>query len=137
MGNTQERNIIYSNNIGKKLGLTLLNDEYSYGKGIGKADNHCYINDWHIIFEIEYRQRHPEFNVSKIWPYLEKNSERKVLLIHYITDTTEVSSNRIVHSEWLAKKMIKDLNGRFDYFLIRNEISTNDITELTQRIKQY
>lgn len=136
MENTLERNIFFSNKIGKELGLTLLNKEFSYGRGIGKADNHCYVNDLHVIFEIEYRQRHPEFNVSKVWPYLENNPNERILLIHYITSTREVSPNRIIHSEWIAKKMVKDLNGRFDYYIIKNEISNLNIQELKIRINK-
>jgi len=130
MGQTQERNILYSNNIARKFGLSLSNSEFNYGPGIGKADNYAIINDWLVVFEIEYSQRHPEFNVSKVWPYLENNPAQKLFLIQHIVDNKEVSANRIFHCEWMAEKMITSLNDRFMYQLIINDLTDNDIKSL-------
>src|SRR5215211_2361277 len=94
-----------SNRLAKALGLILVDKELNYGKGIGRADNHCVQKDWSIVFEIEFAQRHPEMNVIKIWRYLEKHADKKIFLIQHITDTSKVSPNRIELCEWFGAKM--------------------------------
>lgn len=124
-----------SNLIATKIGLKLVNEEFNYGQGIGRADNHCILNDWIVIFELEFSQRHPEMNVLKVWPYLNKNVKTKIFLIHHITDTKQVSPNRIALSSFIAEKMKEDLKERFYYFPIINEFDKKLESELIRKLK--
>jgi len=128
--------ILHSNSIARKLGIKLEDKEINYGKGIGRADNHCLMNGWIIVFEMEFSQRHPEMNVMKVWPYLESNGHKKIFLIHHIQNIKRVSPNRISLSSFIANK-IKDSNPeRFEYFQILGELDDNKESALKKRLNE-
>lgn len=122
--------------IATKIRVTLKDEELNYGPGIGRADNYCKKNEWLIVFEIELKQRHPEMNVIKAWRYLEANPEKKILLIHFITDTNEVSPNRVELCDWIGEKMMKYLNDRFRYRLFKNLLPEERLNLLKQEIEK-
>jgi hypothetical protein len=126
----------YSAEIEKVLKLSFCNNEFYYGKGVGRADNSCLISDNKVlILEIEFSQRHPEANVLKAWPYLKKNEDQSMFLIQYIVNTKAVSFNRIELCKWVGKSMEDDLKGRFNYHLFENDIELTP--DLKKRIKQF
>jgi hypothetical protein len=123
-----------SNLIATKIGLNLVDKEFNYGRGIGRADNHCILNGWIVIFELEFSQRHPEMNVLKVWPYLIENVKTKIFLIHHITDSIKVSPNRIALSSFIANKIKEDLKERFHYFPIINEFDKKTESDLIKKL---
>ncbi len=132
----KDKIIKYSNAIASRLDLTLVDKELNYGRGIGRADNYCIINNRSIIFEIEFSQRHPEMNVLKSWMYLEKNKQEKIFVIQHITNTEAVSPNRVGLCSWLGEKIKKEMNDRFDYYLIKNAIKQQDIVEIKNILRK-
>ena len=126
----------YSKILGAKLGLDFLEKEFNYGKGIGRADRFIQLSpDKLLILEIEWAQRHPEMNVLKVWPYLTKNVDQKILLVQYIVSKSSVSPNRIELCNWLGKKMENDLKGRFEYHLFVDHLKDDAIDHLKKAIK--
>lgn len=126
----------YSKIIGSRLGIDFIEKEFNYGKGIGRADRFIHLSENKLlVLEIEWAQRHPEMNVLKVWPYLTKNTEKKILLVQYIVDRTSVSPNRIELCNWLGAKMEKDLEGRFEYHLFVDELKDEAIIHLKNTIK--
>jgi hypothetical protein len=117
---TKARNIRYSNLVANEIKLNLEDKEYNYGNGIGKADNYCYQNGWLIVFEIEYGQSHPNTNVIKIWPYLDKTKNEKIFLIHVIVPHPDkkISPNRINLCDFAANKICANHPKRFKYHRI-------------------
>ncbi len=134
MMNRKERIIYQSGLIGEKLSLTLLNKEFNYGPGIGRADNYCVIKDWIVVFEMEFSQRHPEMNVMKVWPYLEANPEKKIFLVQHLIDEKSVSPNRIKLCHWMANKIKEQLKDRFNYTLIINDCSEGSLTSIKDHL---
>lgn len=131
-----EKIIHYSGVLGEKLGLKLRNEEFNYGKEIGRADNYCEISDWTIVIEMEFSQRHPEMNVLKVWPYLESNPNRKILLVQHLMDEKTVSPNRINLCKWIANKIEGQMKDRFYYRLIINEINQNSLNDIKDCMKK-
>jgi hypothetical protein len=131
-----EKIISYSGIIGEELGLTLRNKEFNYGKSIGRADNYCVLNDWIIIIEMEFSQRHPEMNVMKAWPYLETNPKSKILMIQHLMDEKSVSPNRIELCHWIANKMEAQVKGRFFYKLLINELNEKSLNEIKKQMRK-
>ena len=131
----KDKIISLSNLIAQRIGLTLENKEFNYGKGIGRADNYCITSEYIVIFELEFSQRHPEMNVLKVWPYLNNNPSKKIFLIHHITDTNFVSPNRIELSSFIAERIKADTK-RFEYFQILNEFDKSKEFELKKILKQ-
>ena len=131
----KDKIISLSNLIAQRIGLTLENKEFNYGKGIGRADNYCITSEYIVIFELEFSQRHPEMNVLKVWPYLNNNPSKKIFLIHHITDTNFVSPNRIELSSFIAERIKADTK-RFEYFQIKNEFNKEKVDELSIKLKE-
>lgn len=134
--NRKEKIILYSNKIGKKLNVSLVNEELNYGRGIGRADNYCIVNDWHVVIEMEFSQRHPEMNVMKAWPFLETNPNKKILLIQQLIDVKSVSPNRIKLCNWVAQKIEENMKGRFYYFLLKNDLDKKTLEGIMAQMKQ-
>lgn len=134
--NRKEKIIYHSNLIAKKLGLKLEDSEYNYGEGIGRADNHCFKEDWLIVFEMEFSQRHPEMNVMKVWPYLESNPKSRILMIQHLIDEDSVSPNRIKLCKWIASKMEGQLKGRFYYALLINDLNEKSLKDIKALMSQ-
>lgn len=131
----KDKIVSHSNLIAQRIGLTLENKEFNYGKGIGRADNYCITSEYIVIFELEFSQRHPEMNVLKVWPYLNNNPSKKIFLIHHITDTNFVSPNRIELSSFIAERIKADTK-RFEYFQIKNEFNKEKVDELSIKLKE-
>ena len=67
----------------------------------------------YLLLEYENRQNHPSTNVAKLWPWLEENTQRVVILVQVYQ--SEKSSSRKELAEWLGRKMELDLPKRFAY----------------------
>ena len=117
-GSIKERNIRYSNLVASEIELDLVNEEFDYGFGIGKADNYGYQNDWIVTIEIEYGQSHPNTNVVKVWPYLDKTENERICLIHIILPhpNKKISPNRINLCDFVANKINAEYSERFKYY---------------------
>ena len=134
--NRKEKIIHYSNIIGNALGLTLNNRELNYGRGIGRADNYCIINNWYVVIEMEFSQRHPEMNVVKAWPFLDLNPEKRIFLIQHLIDETSVSPNRVKLCSWFGEKMEMQNKGRFFYNLIINDFDEKSLIHISNKLKE-
>jgi hypothetical protein len=131
----KEKIVSHSFMLAKQIGLTLVDKEFNYGKGIGRADNYCIKSNWIVIFELEFSQRHPEMNVLKVWPFLKNNQEKKIFFIHHIADTKQVSPNRIELSNFISEKISENTNNRFEYFQILNDFSEQKLLILQDKLK--
>ncbi len=115
MKKTAKDNIEISKLIGYGLGVTFKNEEFSLGKW-GEVDNWCEIAyDTIVLVEFEKAQKHPNTNVLKLFPYLEVNSDIKIILIHYFYPDNKVPKNRLALCSFIAEKMSKEFEGRFQY----------------------
>lgn len=83
----------------------------------GHCDRHAWLSDdILLVLEVERGQHHPEGNVAKLWPWLEENPGKRVLLIHaYTSDAVALNGSRDRVASWLAETMAKSLRGRFAY----------------------
>ena len=126
MKRTSKENIIISDTIGKTLGITFNNKEFSLGNW-GEVDNWCeLLDDTIILLECERGQKHPNTNVLKLYPYLEENSDIKVLLVHYFYPENKAPKNRSALCDFFGAKMEQMFAERFIYVSLRcnaNEIS--------------
>ncbi|MBU3025903.1 hypothetical protein [Zobellia galactanivorans] len=134
--NRKDKIIHFSNLIGSALGLTLNNSELNYGKGIGRADNYCIINNWYVVFEMEFSQRHPEMNVMKAWPFLDLYPEKRIFLIQHLINEKSVSPNRIKLCSWIGEKMEQHNKGRFFYNLIINDFDEKSKLCISKQMKE-
>ncbi len=86
--------------------------------GWGRSDFYCIKDNVLVILEVEKGQKHPNTNVTKIWPYLDTHPEKKILLIHVICSDNSAPKNRIKLSEFIGNKMMQLYQTRFLYYLI-------------------
>ena len=95
-------------------------------------------NDTLIFVEVENRQKHPQTNVLKIWPFLEENPSIKILLIHIILPQKikkhEPSKNRLKLCKFVGDKLEKLFNDRFRYIYIKG--NPWDESSLNEQIKK-
>lgn len=85
-----------------------------------------------VFVEIETKQKHPNTNVIKLWPYLEENSTTRIFLIQtYFPDSPGINSNRGRLGEWTAKKLEEVFPDRFEYHKLVID-GINDKSELNQ-----
>ena len=86
--------------------------------GWGKVDKWVEISSNVFLFlEVESKQKHPNTNVNKLWPYLDCHQNKKVILIQaYFSNSPGLNSNRGKLSEWTAKQLESIFKGRFYYF---------------------
>lgn len=137
MGERKSTILNHSSEIATMLGITLTNNEYKLGEW-GRADNHVWLTkNLLFLIEIEKSQRHPEMNVLKVWPYLEKNTQLKIILVQHIISEDSVSPNRIRISKWLDIKMASELGSRFNYHLLVNSIKDEEITAIKNSIANF
>ena len=126
MKKTSEENIEISDLISDSLGISFRNTEYSLGKW-GEVDNWAMLpNDTIVILECEKGQKHPNTNVLKLYPFLEENSDKTIVLIHYFYPKNKAPKNRLALCDFLSDKMEQLFVGRFHYISLRcdaNEIS--------------
>ncbi|MCK9613623.1 MAG: hypothetical protein WC401_06740 [Bacteroidales bacterium] len=119
---TAPENIVISEKFGKSLKLDFYDSEFSLD-GWGNVDNYAKLSDSSFVFmECEKGQKHPNTNVLKLWPYLEKNEQLKIFLIHYIFPDNNSPQNRIRLCHFLGKKLEKIFPDRFRYYHIYGSI---------------
>lgn len=134
MKKTSKENIAISETIAKALGITFINEEFSLGKW-GDVDNWCELShDTIVLLECEKGQKHPNTNVLKLYPYLEENSEIKVLLIHYFYPENAAPKNRLALCDFLGGKLEQQFSGRFQYVSLK--CNSNEITEKLREQKK-
>lgn len=114
MSKVDELNV--SSLVGKKLDIKFQNRQFILDDW-GKVDNWCELTtDTYVFLEVESKQKHPNTNVLKVWPYLLKYSSKNIFLIQtYFLNSPGFKSNRGKLSEWLGIELKKQLNGRFNY----------------------
>lgn len=71
-------------------------------------------DDW-IVLEVEHSQTHPEGNVLKYWPWLERNKRRATLIHAIAPDARKQQGARTDLARWLGRRMERSLRGRFRY----------------------
>ena len=73
----------------------------------GKVDKYIEIEDQMYLFlEVETSKKNPNTNVSKLWPFLEANPDKRVFLIQtFPKNSKSYTSNRGMLSRWLGKKL--------------------------------
>lgn len=105
--------------IEEKLEIKFQNRQFKLDSW-GKVDNWCELNpDCYLFLEVESKQKHPNTNVLKTWPFLLENNKIKIFLIQtYFLDSPGVNSNRGMLSEWLGKELENQLKNRFKYHKI-------------------
>lgn len=134
MKKTEPENIEISNHIGSVLGVSFKNEEFSLGKW-GEVDNWAQLSDdTLILIECEKGQKHPNTNVLKLYPYLEENSDIKILLLHYFYPENKAPKNRLLLCNFLGEKMEQQFLERFQYFSLK--CTENKIAEKLQEEKK-
>jgi len=83
----------------------------------GQVDNWAKLNSKSLIFvEVEREQEHPDTNVLKVWPYIEKKKKLGVFLIHcFLPKSPSTDSSRRRLAGWIAIKLEKKFRSRFLY----------------------
>lgn len=84
--------------------------------GWGNVDFYCKHNGILVLLEVEKTQKHPNTNVLKLWPFLEKHTEQKVLLLHVIRPENKAPKNRLNLCDFAGKKLEEIYPDRFKYF---------------------
>lgn len=134
MKNTQEKDKVYTNVLGSRLGYEFTNYEIKLDEW-GESDNYCEIrNEVFLVSEIELNQRHPEMNVLKYWPYLERHTDKKVMLVQLITNPGGVSANRRKLCVFTGNKLENIFQGRFKYHFCENNFTEADIVSIQSKI---
>lgn len=133
MKKTSKENIEISDLIADSLGINFRNTEYSLGKW-GEVDNWAMLtNGTILLLECEKGQKHPNTNVLKLYPFLEENSDKTIVLIHYFYPENKATKNRLALCDFLGDKMEKLFLGRFQYISVRCEI--HEIIKFFQKEK--
>lgn len=114
--------------LGKHLGVDFRTAKRSLD-GWGQADRCVELrkNVW-LLLEIEGKQHHPNTNVLKLWPFLEKQETLSVVLVHAFENAgkNRVSSRGRL-ADWLALKMKKLLGSRFRYHRVIIDTASGEI----------
>jgi hypothetical protein len=123
MKQTKLENIVIADIIGKELGISFSNQEYKLDSW-GDADNFYEMNENDLVLlECELGQKHPNTNVMKVFPYLEKHSNKRIILIHYFFPENKAPKNRLALCDFIASKMENSLKDRFQYVSLKCEKS--------------
>jgi hypothetical protein len=84
--------------------------------GWGEADCACQLaNGSCLVLEAERGQKHPTTNVAKLWPWLEKDEQRSIALVHVFFEPNAAPLSRRQLTQWLGQRMARELVGRFRY----------------------
>ena len=83
----------------------------------GLSDGEAKLSDQTLLLlEVESTQKHPSTNVLKVWPFLEENKSKSVLLVHaFFEDSPGRTNSRGELANWLAHRMQDILGSRFVY----------------------
>jgi hypothetical protein len=134
MKRTNPENLSVSGIIEIELGIVFNNHEFSLD-GWGDIDNYCRIDENCFIFlECEKGQKHPNTNILKLWPYLEKNPTLKIILLQYFFPENKAPKNRLSICDFLALKLEKEFQTRFQYIRLGGD--TNSIIKQLKEQKQ-
>lgn len=124
MKRTSKNNIPVSQAIESAVGISFTNQELSLGKW-GDVDNWCRLsNDALVVLECERKQKHPNTNVLKLYPYLLEQPQIRILLIHYFFPENKAPKNRIALCKFLGEKLQAEFNGRFMYVQLKCELAS-------------
>jgi hypothetical protein len=100
--------------LGRRLGVRFGSGS-TVGFG-GRSDGSILIDDeLSVMLEVEHSQTHPEGNVLKYWPWLERNRRRLVLIHAIAPDARKRSGARTDLTRWLGARMQRSLSPRFRY----------------------
>ncbi|MEW6666790.1 MAG: hypothetical protein AB1512_16435 [Thermodesulfobacteriota bacterium] len=84
---------------------------WGYTDGAAEVGNRAY-----VVAEVETSQKHSCTNVLKLWPYLEANSNTKIVLVHvFDAGATNDSSSRGSLAAWVGERMATELPDQFCY----------------------
>jgi len=111
MKKTTEENIP----IAKQLPFKFETEELWLG-GWGDVDFYCKQDNILVLLEVEKGQKHPNTNVLKVWPFLEKYPQQKVLLIQVIWSDNKAPKNRLNLCDFTGKKLEELFPTRFRYY---------------------
>jgi hypothetical protein len=104
--------------IAEKLSFDFQNEEFKLDEW-GEVDFYANKNDVLILLEVEKGQKHPNTNVLKVWPFLEKHPSIKVLLIQIIRPENDAPKNRIALCKFTGRKLEELFPKRFGYVFYR------------------
>ncbi len=92
-------------------------EDRSHFEKWGRTDGEATLGDQTLLLlEVESMQKHPSTNVLKVWPFLEENENKSVLLVHaFFEDSPGRTSSRGELANWLALRMQDILGSRFIY----------------------
>lgn len=99
--------------------------------GWGEVDNWCELSDnCYLFLEVETKQKHPNTNILKLWPFLFENSNFRIFLIQtFYPESPGNKSNRGKLGLWTATQLKELFKYRFDYKKLILD-GKNDIEEL-------
>lgn len=100
--------------VGRRLGIRFGPREPIGFGGWSDATYAMNEDDW-IVLEVEHSQTHPEGNVLKYWPWLERNKRRAILIHAIAPDARKQRGARTELTRWLGRRMERSLRGRFWY----------------------
>lgn len=101
--------------------------------GWGRADGQAKVRDICIFVEVENKQKHPDTNVLKYWPFLESAPTASLVLIQAFSVSSpgsKGSRNSLV--KWLAERMENQFPERFKYYGLVFDEPRNSIQGITK-----
>jgi len=126
--------------LSQALGITFENSTYKLDDW-GAVDNWAELGDGEFLFlEVESGQKHPDTNVAKLWPYLEKHGRERIFLIQaFFASSHNLESNRGRLGEWVAKKLEAVFPGRFRYckLVIQDQMKPESFSCLSDEVKVF
>ena len=121
----------------ESVGIVVHNQEYKLN-GWGNADLYYFQEDILVLIEIEKGQKHPNTNVIKVWPYLEENPDKKILLIQLIHPNNKAPKNRLALCRFFALRMQEEFAPRFRYIQVNlSEVTSASLkANIDRKIKE-
>lgn len=124
--------------IEKALGVTFRNEEFQLGIW-GHVDNWCEVShDTILLLECERKQKHPNTNVLKLYPYLEEFPKAHVILLHYFFQENKAPKNRVALCHFMGDKLENNFGVRFQYahMKCKEELIANELKKHDRRLMQ-
>jgi len=102
--------------VARVLGINVQFREYKLDNW-GKVDRAAKLNSKALVFvEVECGQTHPDTNVLKVWPYLERKKKLRIFLVQcYLLESRALRGSRRRLAGWIGGKMEELLKNRFFY----------------------
>ena len=117
--------------IANKLGIHFESSEFKLDKW-GNVDFYYKKENLLVLLEVEKSQKHPNTNVAKVWPYLEENPNKKILLIQIIREENRAPKNRLALCDFLGDKMENVFPDRFRF--VKGNWADNKAIEIRKSI---